>query len=78
MNLYMHLIEGKPGYYLPGKYICFVGPYDRLDTTQMFKTSLRHIYAEQKKSKKWHAEHGNGIHSRYSYLRIKVDTWIKP
>lgn len=72
-NLYMHTIDGKPAMYQPGSYICFIGPYNRVTASQMFKTSLKQIYAEQRASAKWHKEHGNGVRSGYGYIRIKSD-----
>lgn len=73
-NLYMHTLDGKPAMYQPGSYVCFIGPYNRVSTKQIFKTSLKQIYTEQRASAELHRQSGGGPHYfKYGYIRIKVD-----
>lgn len=73
-NLYMHTLDGKPAMYQPGTYVCFIGPYNRVTASQMFRTSLKQIYAEQRASAEYHRKLGGGPpYFKYGYIRIKND-----
>lgn len=70
-NKYMHLINGKPGYF-DGFQVCFSG--DGLSFCGMFRGSLRHIKREQALSIQNRKKAGFDYNSNdYSYLRIRMD-----
>lgn len=73
MNLYMHTLDGKPALYQPGQYLCYINSNNRVTSKQMFRTSLKQIYDEQRASALYMSKIGEGVRSGYGYIRIKVD-----
>lgn len=72
-NLYMHTLDGRPAMYQPGTYICYINSYQRVTSKEMFRTSLKQIYAEQRASAAWRKANGSGVRSGYGYIRIKLN-----
>ena len=65
---YLHLIEGRPAYYVPGMQICFMKFYGK---PAPLAASLEQVLREQKASSAWRRKQGFAISaSEYGYRRV--------
>lgn len=69
-TLYMHTIDGRPAFYVPGEQICFCG--DAGSVRSPLATSLAQIRREQVASDEWRNKRGfmRDLTSEYGYVRI--------
>lgn len=70
MNKYIHLIDGRPAYYLPGQQVYFAGHGVKIH--QFLVDDLPTIRKQQMLSRRFRRDRGFEHHMEYGYLRIKV------
>lgn len=73
-DIYMHLIDGQPAMYEPGKQIVFINRTIKVSFEEVFVNSLNTIKNQQKSSEAWRIKESlNGdFASKYGYLRMKA------
>lgn len=56
---YLHTLDGKPAYYVPGEQICFACRSPRLFGNLC--TNMAQIRKERRASRKWRVKNGLGV-----------------
>lgn len=67
---YLHTIDGRPAYYVPGMQICYINFYGK---PKPLVASLDQIRAEQKASSEWRKAQGYDHGTKdYGYRRVRL------